>query len=344
MDNGSKPAIPPVVTEDVSPIPTTHVDNHEGPTSSSLPTTDHGRKPSDLSLLSPGILEPRKRPADTSASEGVEASGIPPSPVLSTRSSIHFKTTTALRENKPGDGTTSLSLLIPQGDPHLHSRRPSNAATTSAEEETTADSSSYYSALSEVTTPVWSAVDTLSSPTPTHVGSISDIGDSESRVKGNTKEIPEEESDDEHESMRFDLIQDEYIDPTPFAFKPYHLASLVDPKNLETLEGMGGIEGLLAGLGVDPNRGINIGGRVSESVVAPAAVVIDPADEKGGAMEEVPHEGGAYSATFEDRQRVYGFNILPARTSKSLLQLMLLAFKDRILVSPSRSHVYRVRL
>ena len=34
-----------------------------------------------------------------------------PSPTLSTRSSVHFATSVALRDNKPGDGSTSLNLL-----------------------------------------------------------------------------------------------------------------------------------------------------------------------------------------------------------------------------------------
>jgi len=352
MDNGSKPEIPSIVTEDLSSTPAIHVDNREGPASSSLPTTGHGRKPSDPSLLSPGILKPGRRSVDTSASED-EARGIPPSPTLSTQSSVHFKTTTALRENKPGDGTTSLSLLSPQDNSRTHSRRPSNATTTSTEEGTVADHSpSFYPAVSDVNTSAKSAVDTLGSPTPTHVGSVSDIGDPERRlqkhkkarkkVKGNTEETPEEEGegDDEDKILHLDLTQDEHIDPTPFAFKPYHIASLVDPKNLETLESMGGIKGLLAGLGVDPNSGLNIDGKAPESGDAPAVVVIDPAGEKGGAVEGAPHEGGPYTATVEDRQRVYGPNTLPVRKSKSLLQLMWLAFKDKVLVSPSHSHVH----
>lgn len=40
-------------------------------------------------------------------------------------------------------------------------------------------------------------------------------------------------------------------DPRPFAkqYGPYALASLVDPKNLEALRKMGGVDGLLRGLG-----------------------------------------------------------------------------------------------
>jgi len=229
-----------------------------------------------------------------------EGRGIPRSPTLSTQSFVHFKTTTALQENKPGDSTTPLSLISPQDDSRTHSRQPSNATTASTEEGTVADHSpSFYLAVSGVNTSARSAVDTLGSPTPTRVGSFPDIGDqARKKVKGNTEETPEEEGkgDDEDKILHLNLTQDEHIDPTSFAFKPYHIASLVDPKNLETLESMGGIKGLLAGLGVDPNSGLNIDGKAPESGDAPAVVVIDPAGEKGGAVQGAPHEGGAYTA------------------------------------------------
>jgi P-type Ca2+ transporter type 2C len=40
-----------------------------------------------------------------------------------------------------------------------------------------------------------------------------------------------------------------------------------------------------------------------------------------------------YRTPIEDRQRILGQNILPRRSSKSLLQLMWLALKDKVLVS-----------
>jgi len=344
MDNGSKPEIPSIVTEDLSSTPAIHVGEHDDSISPALPTTStgHSRKPSDPTLLSPGILKPGRRSIDTPADED-DLKGIPPSPTLSTQSSVHFKTSTALRENKPGDGSTSLTLLSPKDNSRSHSRRPSNATTASTDEGTVADHSPglshLYAATSDVTT-VRSAVGTLNSPTPTQVGSVSDIGDSDKRkqkqkksrrkVKGNAERTPEEggdddeDEDDEGKPIELDLTQDENIDPTPFGFKPYHLASLVDPKNLETLETMGGIEGLLAGLGVDPTNGLSIGGKRTESEDAPAVTDTPPTGEKGVT---------AFTSSVEDRQRVYGPNTLPVRKSKSLLQLMWLALKDKVLVS-----------
>ena len=50
---------------------------------------------------------------------------------------------------------------------------------------------------------------------------------------------------------------DDNINPTPFAFKPYALAALVHPKTLKDLDTMGGLEGLCAGLGTNPTKGLS---------------------------------------------------------------------------------------
>ena len=42
--------------------------------------------------------------------------------------------------------------------------------------------------------------------------------------------------------------------------------------------------------------------------------------------------GEAFSASLEDRRRVFGENVLPSRKTKSLLSLMWLALKDKVLV------------
>ena len=50
---------------------------------------------------------------------------------------------------------------------------------------------------------------------------------------------------------------DDNTDPTPFAFKPYDLAALMDIKTLKNLDTMGGLEGLCAGLGTNPTKGLS---------------------------------------------------------------------------------------
>ena len=40
----------------------------------------------------------------------------------------------------------------------------------------------------------------------------------------------------------------------------------------------------------------------------------------------------AYRASIEDRQRIFGRNIIPQNANKTLLQLLWLALKDKVLV------------
>ena len=348
MDNGSRQEIPSIVTEDLSSTPVIHVDRPEEFVFPALPapSTSDSREPtSDPFLLSPGPQKSGRRSTDTSVDED-GLSVIPPSPTLSTQSSVNqFTTSTALRDNKPGDGSTSLALLSPVVPSRSHSRRPSNATMTSTDEGTVADHSPgishLYPATSNATTSARSAVETLNSPTPTHVGSTSDIGEFENRMRDHQKrprrnvgsgdqptgEEGGDDKDDGEKAIHLDLAQDAQIDPSPFTFRPYHLASLVDPKNLDVLCALGGISGLLQGLGVNSMTGLRIVGRPPQPGEPPSVVVTDPDGEKAES-----HETPAFGATVEDRKRVYGSNVLPVRKTRTLLQLMWLALKDRVLV------------
>jgi hypothetical protein len=86
---------------------------------------------------------------------------------------------TALRENKPGDGTSSLTPLSPKDNSRSHFRRPSNTTMVSTDEGTIADHSPgfshLYPATSNMTVSVRSAADTFHSTTPTHVSSTSTL-------------------------------------------------------------------------------------------------------------------------------------------------------------------------
>ena len=85
------------------------------------------------------------------------------------------------------------------------------------------------------------------------VAAISGMDGVQSRTDGKRRaEVEKEES----KHIRLDLEQhSDDVDPTPFAFKPFTLASMLDPKNLETLETLGGIGGVLKGPGTNP-RGL----------------------------------------------------------------------------------------
>lgn len=95
-------------------------------------------------------------------------------------------------------------------------------------------------------------------------------------------------------------------DPTPEEMGPFatnlmpsHLYALIDPKSIDQLTKLGGIEGVLAGLGTDAEKGLQ---------------------DAGG---DIP---------LSERERVYGINRVPERKGKSLLRLMWMAYQDKVLV------------
>ena len=323
----------------------------------------------------------------------------PPSPTLTSRSSgsIRWANSTALRDNNPEehDGSSSLYLAPPS---HGHRRKGSvgtvSSIASSSTERDVEDNSSFRlsplpSAHSDVTS-------TLPSPTHTHVDVISDAGSRPSSVtsffrrsvhrvrrpspspsdtgsditrhdgqKGDNSDVKRKETQLARPAV-LDLKQEADLDVHPFSFKPLQLASLVDPKNLETLEGMGGVDALLRGLGTHPTHGLSIetgtppthfaspdpaiqsftASHTDDNPSKPDIMITSPAGEPQGLQSVVSLAGsnkslptaiqsseGAYKSSIDDRQRIFGHNVLPRRPIKSLLQLMWLALKDKVLVS-----------
>ncbi|KAI0368013.1 calcium-translocating P-type ATPase [Pilatotrama ljubarskyi] len=237
---------------------------------------------------------------------------------------------------------------------------------------------------------------TIVSPTQTHYDGASDVDGKTMRSRSTSRQNLDEDTlrsapvgkggeEDQANVPRpaVDLTQDEGIDSGPFPFKPYQLASLVDPKNLDLLREFGGVRGLLKGLGTHRKRGLSakaLGKTVDTSQHAssaphaqgdgrpgagdepgagqgasqrhdrspetgagdvPKLVVTGPGGEDGGgapidataSRDDLDEEDGpTYEANLEERRRVFGDNTLPTRKTKSLLQLMWLALKDKVLV------------
>ncbi|KAJ7659945.1 Ca-transporting ATPase [Mycena rosella] len=131
---------------------------------------------------------------------------------------------------------------------------------------------------------------------------------------------------------------------------------MLDPKNLDTLHSLGGIEGLMDGLGTSGDTGLggpslarsttNLSGKglgdgrpgagagVSHrhdpekgEETVPAITLTDPTGEKSADW----NSRAAFAASLDVRRRIYGENVLPRRATKSLLQLMYTAMKDKVL-------------
>ena len=121
-------------------------------------------------------------------------------------------------------------------------------------------------------------------------------------LKGNSDSI-------ENSRIQKELEGKLWADPTPFQFKPGQLSSLVDPENVEELQAMGGVEGLMRGLDTSRKTGL----------------ALDHTSSAAG-------NASASTTTIADRERVYGRSALPERKSKSLLMLMWLALQDKVLI------------
>ena len=357
------------------------------------------------SLEAPSSPSPSSPLSERSDRSDSPLLNVPPSPTLSAHSgtSVHWATSTQLRTNRPEehDGISSLGLLSPPASGHR--RKGSNATFTSSisgsetEPDHTGESSNI--ALSPLLT-ARSDASTLASPTHTHVDSASDGGSRPgsrssfvkkfhrlrraSRSPEGSDGVDTDTSDGPPAAPKpakkgkgkkkrelerlaaIELEQDANKDPTPFAFKPFQLASLLDPKNIEALEDLGGVDGLLRGLGTHRTLGLGAASLAAKAgppdhASQPVQATRKSRDIEEGSDEQVPNititepsgeikglqstvslgdaaqsaSGGtpdAYGADMDVRKRVYGDNVLPGRKSKSLLLLMWLALKDKVLV------------
>ncbi|KAF9000698.1 calcium-translocating P-type ATPase [Cyathus striatus] len=228
------------------------------------------------------------------------------------------------------------------------------------------------------------AVRSIAATSVTHVGdasgngkhldsvSVFDVKSSSRKDKKKEKQLRKEKEAEEAAKTNHqrELDQDAAINPAPFAFKPYQLAHMLDPKNIDTLTSFGGISGVLRGLGTHVELGLSSptlhrtttgasqNSRKSQSgagegashrhdtekadIDVPAITVTEP----HGAIS-VPasvDNPSVYTAPLVDRRRVYGENVLPQRASKSLLQLMWLAMKDKVLILLSIAAVVSLAL
>lgn len=256
---------------------------------------------------------------DDSASFNVELSS--PSP---THSDFLSHNTTKLRGNEPNmtEGKGSFALLNPR---LMADRKRSFVSSDGSVEETEPDHGPH--------TPQ-DIFPTLEMPHPEPGSSI----------------LPGDEKRDERVDARVKLELSSDDVPAPFTLPPRHLASCLDPKNLELVNSWGGAAVVLQNLGTDGIHGLRTEPHVSQTHGKSLDRV--PTGEKEATMSDgtmmrrvesgsQPPGGGDGGAdpsqdvsavSMEQRRGVYGANVLPDRKSKSLLQLMWMALKDRVLV------------
>ncbi|CAG8446397.1 7259_t:CDS:2 [Acaulospora morrowiae] len=136
----------------------------------------------------------------------------------------------------------------------------------------------------------------------------------------------------------------------PFAFEREDLECLLDPKNLNLLRSIGGLDGLLKGLQTDHKTGLS-----SDEVILQSNITLkDITDQdhiefgkpstpdhgsnakeknsKNTPSPKVPPEILKEGTQFYQRICVFGRNVLPTRKPKSILKLMWMAIQEKILI------------
>ncbi|KAH8917115.1 calcium-translocating P-type ATPase [Atractiella rhizophila] len=164
---------------------------------------------------------------------------------------------------------------------------------------------------------------------------------------------------------------DEGMAPFSPSVKPSLLNALVDPKSFENLEALGRTDGLLASLGVVDGQGLDVAfeATLQRSATRMSGLSVDKKEKekekekiekKKEVSEKAPSgavagafggggggEGGKYPvtrATYDDRRRVFGENRIPSKKTKTLLELMWMAFTDKVLILLSVAAVVSLAL
>ena len=317
------PAPPPlIITTDIDPLCDSPAQTTLNTATSPSPLNHTPPRRTDPSHLSPHHLSPPGHSPSASWSSSLT----PPSPTL-TNTSVHFadeneasssrsrshsrspSLTPSFASNSSRDGVQATTLALRSNNPTRESgadtlrmghRRGGSGATWSSgtQQDSEDDTSSNRTLVSR-----WRAK----------------VRRKKSR--DSSRDAGENERDRPHATLDPDADQ---TDPAPFRENPSRLASLVDPKSLESLEKIRGIDGLLEGLGVDRRKGLLVGAEEAREV------------EEGGSRGDASGDttkSAQWQASMDNRRAVYGRNDLPKRPTKGLLLLMWIAFKDKVLVS-----------
>ncbi|KAF8440336.1 Ca-transporting ATPase [Boletus edulis BED1] len=298
----------------------------------------------------------------------------PPSPTLSTQSSVHFATSIALRDNKPDErsGISSLQLLSPSAIDRTANRRKGSITTFASShdghssiDETEVDHSLGAFDLSPIRRP---KSDATSLTVASHTHFASDPAKLQTHSPDDNLPFPSTQI--QHDTLPPAQTsdppaqQDSPSDLGPFSLDPDQLASLLDPKDLDALQALGGTTGILNGLGTHPTRGLLVDHASHPSHLSPGTRegVSEGNDSHGHKSLSTPPDDpllqssstshlddmckapDPHTASLADRKAVYGENVLPHRPTTSLLGLMWHALKDKVLVLLSIAAVVSLAL
>ncbi|KAI0965792.1 calcium-translocating P-type ATPase [Xylaria arbuscula] len=119
------------------------------------------------------------------------------------------------------------------------------------------------------------------------------------------------------------------VEDNPFAFSPGHLNKLFNPKSLLAFRALGGLPGIRYGLQTDINAGLSLDETSVRTRVTFDQVVRRTSDKFEELLARSPNLD---SHAFSDRARVFGNNVLLAKKATPLWRLILIAFKDKVII------------
>jgi len=137
----------------------------------------------------------------------------------------------------------------------------------------------------------------------------------------------------------------------PFAFAPGHMTKLTDPKSLGAFHAVGGLAGLEKGLRTDRGSGLSMDEEHLDGSVSFEEATATPSPSSDTTAVQSPEgapqqNSGANSVQggFVDRKRIFDDNRLPAQKQKNILQLMWMAYNDKVLIVLSVAAVIALAL
>ncbi|GAA5824988.1 hypothetical protein JCM11251_006053 [Rhodosporidiobolus azoricus] len=307
----SSPLPPPVPALTVSPA----ADDLSTPSPTSSSSGDHSASTPPRRLSDAGTFP--------STAGYATSDGSPPSPTHSHEPLVGGQhTSTSLRDNLDPDGTRrAVEAASTTGG---HARRPSQATSFAS----TVPDSKHPTGTANSKSPrdLEAGLDEMGKPHQLVNGKLVDVsnpGIEDSPVKDVSGKEKKKSNKTwgifpkKQEAVTYVIQDPSPAEMAPFAehLLPSELYNLVDPKSYDHLASLGGTKGVLEGLRTSSQTGLT---------------------ETGG-------EGSSVQEA-EDRVRVYGENRVPAKKSKSFLELCWAAYTDKVLIILSVAAVVSLAL
>ncbi|KAK5168038.1 plasma membrane calcium [Saxophila tyrrhenica] len=130
--------------------------------------------------------------------------------------------------------------------------------------------------------------------------------------------------------------EDFHRDNNPFAFTPGQMGKMFNPKSLGAFHAVGGLAGLEKGLRSDRLGGLSVDEKGLDGAVSfqDATTVGSPSSDSTivAEPEMAKESGNEVSGTYDDRKRIFGDNRLPQKKTKTIFELMWLAYNDKVLI------------